>query len=136
MNSLKERLFEISNEAEIVPILNYYPILRYNGLGLYANLVLSYVIGWNVNGKDCFISKEKLSQYYEISTEEVDIIVRTLLVKDFISSKLINYKGGKTKVFHVNMDNVEKSIIESSAYKSKLKIINIKKDLAEAEANS
>ena len=126
---MKEEIEEVCKAIDIYTTINYFPILKYTGFGVEVNQVLSYVMGWNLTGRPCFVSMEKLTKLFDISEDEAYKIVEFLLEKKVITSVEVAYKTGKSKGYEVDMRVLKVILASNYEYKKEIRINAMKKEL-------
>lgn len=126
MQNIRETLSYLSSELGESTMIQYYPSLRYLEIDLKSTCVLSFILGWNISGRPCYISKDKVSRAYQMTHGEVDLAIAELLHKGFLKIEEVKFKSTTAKGFIGDIENISKFITNSEEFIriSKIKQLN------------
>jgi hypothetical protein len=116
--AVRTKLVELSKNLGETYSIVFNPILRFTGLPVSVNLLLSYMIGWNENNKPMVVTK-KLHSLCGIPKDKMDIIIKTLLAnKLIISNEIIYSNNAKGVGYSIHENNLIKLIESNDNYKA------------------
>ena len=127
---MKDEFLKLSAELEEAPFIRYFSILRFSGLSQGEQMIVSYILSFQLEGKPCYPNQETVANACNLTVGSTKTLISKLGPKEkgmklikTVNTKKFNRKtrsGGSSSTYEIDMVLLNSMITSNVEYQQEL----------------